>query len=75
MAAGAKQLLDEIVVGEVSHSHASVVVNRITAEGLAPHVLVGAATGVNLLVVGSRGRGGLAGMLLGSVSEQCAGAS
>lgn len=41
-------------------------------EGQAAHVLVEEAVEADLLVLGSRGLGGFKGLLLGSVSQQCA---
>lgn len=47
-------------------------VEPILIQGGAATALLDAAQGADLLVVGSRGHGGFAGLLLGSVSQQCA---
>ncbi len=51
---------------------AGVELERQVVEGSAARCLVRAAEGADLLVVGSRGHGGFAGLLLGSVGQQCA---
>ena len=67
----AQEALDAViaeVAGENPHDY----IERVVAEGPAAQVLVEAARDADLLVVGSRGHGGFAGLLLGSVSHQCA---
>lgn len=49
-----------------------VTVTRVVREGQAADILCEEANGADLLVVGSRGLGGFRGLLLGSVSQQCA---
>lgn len=50
----------------------TVEIERRVVEGRASAVLVTESRDAELLVVGSRGHGGFAGLLLGSVSQQCA---
>jgi nucleotide-binding universal stress UspA family protein len=50
---------------------AGVYIERQVVEGSASQVLLERAKDADLLVVGSRGLGGFAGLLLGSVSQQC----
>ena len=47
-------------------------VRRVVTRGAPVAVLVQAARNAQLLVVGTRGRGAFAGLLLGSVSQECA---
>ena len=56
----------------VRQAHPAITIAPSVAEGHPAPLLVDASKGAELLVVGSRGHGEFAGMLLGSVSEHCA---
>jgi nucleotide-binding universal stress UspA family protein len=50
----------------------TVEIERRVVEGRPAATLIDESRGADLLVVGSRGHGGFAGLVLGSVSQQCA---
>ncbi|HUW01226.1 MAG TPA: universal stress protein [Acidimicrobiales bacterium] len=66
-----KQTLDE-VVDAVQPDHPNVTIRRLAIPGTHQgEALVQHAEGADLLVVGTRGRGGFIGLLIGSVAEHC----
>jgi nucleotide-binding universal stress UspA family protein len=72
---GLRQAAEEMlerVMAELTVEAEGVEIERQAVERVAAQVLVEAAGAGDLLVVGSRGYGGFAGLLLGSVSQQCA---
>lgn len=69
--ADARTTLEEALTTAFGHEHPAGLHSRVT-QGQAAQVLLAASRGAELLVVGSRGHGGFAGLLLGSVSTQCA---
>lgn len=69
--AGHARALIDAMLGEFAGAAAVEVTPRAIADAHAAEALVDAAADAQLLVVGSRGRGGFAGLLLGSVSQQC----
>lgn len=67
----AEELLDHVITDAGAETD-GLEIEPWLVEGSAVDVLVHAVTDSDLLVVGSRGHGGFAGLLLGSVSQQCA---
>jgi nucleotide-binding universal stress UspA family protein len=66
----AEQVLRE-TVERVGKNHPAVTLETAVVEGPPARVLVEMSSDADLLVVGTRGRGGFTGLLLGSVSQQC----
>ncbi|WP_243790436.1 universal stress protein [Saccharopolyspora gloriosae] len=60
---------------KIVHDHLGpkplVPIQRHIVHSPSPQALLSASRGAEILVVGHRGRGGFAGLLLGSVAEQC----
>ena len=60
------------VVADTAAAAEGLEIEKKVVEGQAAPALVEAARDASMLVVGSRGLGGFSGLLLGSVSQQCA---
>jgi nucleotide-binding universal stress UspA family protein len=69
----AQKFLNEQLDAQTADSD-GVTVHRVVAQGDPSASLIEACkqSGAEMLVVGSRGRGGFAGLLLGSVGQECA---
>jgi nucleotide-binding universal stress UspA family protein len=66
---GAEALVERVTA---EFGNEGVEIQPLAIEGTPASVLVDVAADAELLVVGSRGKGGLAGLLLGSISQQVA---
>jgi len=69
--AGDSENLLNHILEPVRKDHPTVTIQPNILEGHPAPLLVEASKGADMLVVGSRGHGEFAGMLLGSVSEHC----
>ncbi len=68
--AGAKEVLEEALAA-TREDAASVDIETAMVEGHAAGVLIEESEQAELLVVGSRGRGGIRELVLGSISHEC----
>jgi nucleotide-binding universal stress UspA family protein len=69
--ARAKETLQEALAATPLPPEGEVRINPVVVEGEPAPALVDRARTADLLVVGTRGRGGFTGLLLGSVSQRC----
>jgi nucleotide-binding universal stress UspA family protein len=70
METASRETLERTIKEVLGEDHPYKLTTQVVQGHPAP-VLLAAARGADLLVVGSRGHGAFAGMLLGSVSEHC----
>jgi nucleotide-binding universal stress UspA family protein len=68
----ARNLIEEALRRADVDSIEGVEIERVAVAGSPAQTVIESARGAELLVLGSRGRGGFLGLLLGSVSQQCA---
>jgi nucleotide-binding universal stress UspA family protein len=71
---GIQEAAEELVArleAEVRSEHPGLEIRHTVGEGAPARMLVEASEGAELLVVGSRGLGGLSSLALGSVSQSC----
>jgi len=70
LAEAAREVVTEVEDDVLGQDH-GLELRQTIAEGPAARVLIEESEGANLLVVGSRGRGGFASLALGSVGQAC----